>query len=787
MTDRNSFVCIHGHFYQPPRENPWLDAVPREASAAPYHDWNARITRECYGPNACARIPGPEGGILSLVNNYEFMSFNFGPTLLTWLSRNEPWIHEKILEADRVSMARRGGHGNAVAQVYNHIIMPLAGSRDKRTQVRWGVRDFKHRFGRPPEGMWLAETAVDNETLRLMAEEGVRFTILSPGQANGVRRLGPSRDGAWRELQPGEIETSRPYRVFPEEDENLSIDVFFYDDQLSRAVAYERLLASGDQFLGRIESTLDNGGGSARLVSVATDGESYGHHFKFGDMALAWLFRTLDKSKHPSTVNFGEFLERFPPDDEVRILENTSWSCAHGVERWRSDCGCSVHRMPGWNQAWRAPLRLGLDRLSVSLGEIFEEAGADVFFDPWEARDDYIELLLDHSSVTSGAFLDKHVRRAGDTRRVEEAMRLLESQRMALYMFTSCGWFFDDISGIETVQVMMYAARAIDMVSGRYDEDPEALLREDLSSAVSNRPGKGTGADVYDRMVLPARMKPSRLAAHVVCAGVPGSPDGLPDLLSGVTDQLEVSTRCETMSGIVRVSEPNIRHRRSFAFSRTDSGCEISPLDEDSMELTPGTGAAGELPGAVSFTYRALTPALLGETAHAAARRIEAEMEGVLGRSAPGLMEVILAGGSHDNPHFLSPQSLRVLGLVVCREIRKAFSAIAGGEAAPVAGLSRAVQIAVRRKAPIDRKALAAEAERSLSRLMNSLTRSPGTETLGGILEILGAAEALELPVDLWSAQNGYYFARNRPGFPAQLPEGAALLLEELGRRLGFR
>ncbi|HDR16106.1 MAG TPA: glycoside hydrolase, partial [Desulfobacteraceae bacterium] len=365
MTEKDSFVCIHGHFYQPPRENPWLDAVPCEPSAAPYHDWNRRITRECYGPNAVARIPGREGGILSLVDNYEYMSFNFGPTLLTWLLRHDPGVYRRILDADRKSIDRYHGHGNAIAQVYNHIIMPLASTRDKRTQIIWGMRDFEHRFGRRPEGMWLAETAVDSETLTLMAGEGIRFTILSPDQAEAVRPLGSKTRRVWKEIDSGSLDTTKPYRVFPTGGGDRFIDVFFYNGAVSRGVAYEGLLASGEHYLSNIRDAANNGRRGPRLITVATDGESYGHHSKFGDMALAWLFKTLEKTTEMSVINPGAFLERCPPAWEAKIREASSWSCSHGVERWRADCGCNVTGTPGWNQAWRAPLRHGLERLSA--------------------------------------------------------------------------------------------------------------------------------------------------------------------------------------------------------------------------------------------------------------------------------------------------------------------------------------------------------------------------------------------------------------------------------------
>lgn len=779
MSGKNAFVCIHGHFYQPPRENPWLDEVLCEPSAAPYHDWNRRITRECYGPNSCARIPGPDGGIRTLVSNYEQMSFNFGPTLLSWLSRHDPWVYGRILEADRRSTASMDGHGNAIAQVYNHIIMPLASTRDKRTQILWGIADFRHRFGRFPEGMWLAETAVDSETLALMAEEGILYTILCPNQAAAIRPLAAGASGGWRETGAGKIDTSRPYRVFPSVREDLSIAVFFYDEQVSRSVAYERLLASGEQFLSRIKERLENGTESPRLLSVATDGESYGHHFKFGDMALAWLYGALEKSPGLSAVNFGAFLERFPPEYEAGIIEASAWSCAHGVERWRSDCGCSVAGKPGWNQAWRGPLRHGLDRLSIRLGEIFEASGRDVFFDPWAARDAYVGLLLNSSEDCRRDFLDEHVRGGPEGPRAVDALRLLESQRMALYMFTSCGWFFDDISGLESVQVLMYAARAMDLVSGRSGEDLEARLKDDLSAAESNRAGIGTGADVYEKKVAPARLTPTRLAAHVVCARVPERPAGPSSLFAGVTGRLEVEGGPGAARGTVRVVEPYIRFLHDFLFVCTDEGCRIEPLGGEAEPSQP------EKDETANFLYRDLLPAALHEIVDARASYVDSEISAVLGKSDPGLMELI---GLIDpeTRSCLTPECRQISGLAIRHQIRKAFEALCSAENLQPGVLASAGG-AAEWKIFLDLNCMASQVQQALSRHMEELSGLPVAGRISRILQILKWADIFDLPVDLWEAQNRYYYASMIPGFRDGLPAGEVPLLDELGKRLGFR
>jgi len=517
------YLCVHGHFYQPPRENPWLEMIEVQKSAFPYHDWNDRITRECYGPNTRSRLHGENGRIAKLINNYEYMSFDFGPTLLSWLEIKHPWIYSQILAADKAGQKRYNGHGNALAHVYNHIIMPLATYRDKLTQIRWGLADFRHRFHREPEGMWLAETAVDMETLGLMADEGIRFTVLSPLQASSVRSLAtlpPSSSSAslkdkhpgWMDVSGARIDPTRPYRVFLNNEHTRFIDVFFYDDPLSRSIAYEKVLSSGEALLGRIKGILENHKDGPRILSIATDGESYGHHFKFGEMALSWLFEHIEKDGKINLTNFGAFLELSPPKHEVKIVEHSSWSCAHGTDRWRADCSCSVGGRKDWNQKWRTPLRDGLDWLAKQLSSIFEKRAGRLLKNPWDARDEYLKIILDESSKAS--FFNRHAVRPVNEDEKTEILCLLESQRMSLYMFTSCGWFFDDISGIESIQILMYALRAIELVRRSSPNDLEKGLREYLSRAISNDPSYKDGARIFDNMVKPSRIQPSLAAAH---------------------------------------------------------------------------------------------------------------------------------------------------------------------------------------------------------------------------------------------------------------------------------
>ncbi len=508
------YVCIHGHFYQPPRENPWLEAVQLQPSAQPYHDWNERVTAECYAANASSRILDEKGLIKEMVNNYAGMSFNFGPTLLSWLEIKAPDVYEAILQADLRSRKSFSGHGSAMAQPYNHMIMPLANSRDKRTQIIWGIRDFTHRFKRMPEGMWLPETAVDLESLDIMAEYGIAFTVLAPHQAKRTRRLGSFN---WESAGDGTLDITRPYMVrLPS---GRSISVFFYNGAVSRAVAFERLLNDGETFAKRLLEVFKRDE-RPQLSHIATDGETYGHHHRFGDMALAYALRYLPAKEKTTITVYGEYLEKHPPRHEAEIIENTSWSCAPGVERWRTDCGCRLGGEQGWNQAWRRVLRDSMDWLRDSLALLFERHAAAFFRDPWEARNDYISVILDRSPGGVEAFLSRHCYPTPTHADKITVLRLLEMQRNAMLMYTSCGWFFDDPSGIETLQVMEYAARAIELankVSGK-DLEEEFLYR--LSSVKSNKPGKANGRELYEQHVRPQILGLERVAAHCAITSV---------------------------------------------------------------------------------------------------------------------------------------------------------------------------------------------------------------------------------------------------------------------------
>jgi alpha-amylase/alpha-mannosidase (GH57 family) len=505
------FVCLHGHFYQPPRENAWLEQVEVQDSAAPYHDWNERVSAECYAPNTAARILGARDLIVDIVNNYASISFDAGPTLLAWMERAQPEVYRAILEADRAARARFHGHGGAMAQAYSHLIMPLATSRDKRTQVLWGVRDFAARFGRRPEGMWLPETAVDLESLDIMAEQGILFTVLAPRQAAEVREPG----GAWRDVGGDRIDPRRPYLCrLPS---GRTIALFFYDGPIAHDVAFGALLRNGEEFANRLAGAFSGGvreGGRPEIVHIATDGETYGHHHRFGEMALAYALRDIEKRGLAEITVYGDYLERFPPVDEVRIREMTSWSCAHGVERWRSDCGCSSGAHPGWNQKWRAPLREAMTWLGARAGEVFEAGLKSDVPDPWAARDDYIRVVLDRSPESVESFLADHVKGPLGPADKVRVLKLLELARHAMLIFTSDGWFFDDISNVETVQIIQYAARAIQLARDPGGADLEAEFVGRLERARSNVARRKNGAAVYDKLVRTAVVDFLRLGAN---------------------------------------------------------------------------------------------------------------------------------------------------------------------------------------------------------------------------------------------------------------------------------
>lgn len=565
MSRTNKYVCIHGHFYQPPRENAWLETVEQQDSARPFHDWNARINFECYAPNAAARILDEQGWINKIRNNYNRISWNFGPTLLSWLEENDPEAYDLLQKADRRSATRYGGHGSAMAQVHSHLIMPLCNYRDKVTQVWWGVRDFEHRFGRYPEGIWLAETALDTETLEVLASHGIQFTILAPRQAKAVRlaldakKTTENQQPEWHEVNAESIDTRHPYWCNLPSGRRIAL--YFYHGGVAQEVAFNGLLNSGKIFAQRLTNFFDDDD-EPQLAHIATDGESYGHHHRHGEMALADCLNQIEDNGWAKLTNYGQFLELFPPKWEVQIHEGSSWSCVHGVERWRSDCGCNTGGRPGWHQRWRKPLRDTLNWLRDQLAAPFEREAVRFLRDPWAARNEYIEVMLDRSNESVTRFLGKHARRELSLLEEVTVLRLLEMQRHAVLMFTSCGWFFDEISGIETNQILQYALRAMDYAQevARVDLHQEFARR--LAEAPSNTLSNGSVSFLQN--VVPTRVTLERVAMHFAVASLfEDDPEGLN--LFNYTASVEFFEKIEAGTPKIAAGRLAIRSRLSHA------------------------------------------------------------------------------------------------------------------------------------------------------------------------------------------------------------------------------
>ncbi|HQC00363.1 MAG TPA: DUF3536 domain-containing protein [Methanospirillum sp.] len=547
MTFINNYICIHGHFYQPPRENPWLEEIEIEESAFPFHDWNERVTNECYAPNAASRILGSGRKIIDIVNNYSKISFNFGPTLLLWLEDHNREVYQAILQADKDSQKTFSGHGSAIAQVYNHLIMPLATGRDKKTEIIWGIKDFIHRFGRMPEGMWLSETAVDNETLDILALQGIKFTILAPHQARRIRRIG---EDYWTDVRKETLDTSRPYQcILPS---GRTIAIFFYEPSIAFEVAFGNLLENGDRFTERLIKAFPKSGDGPHLVSVATDGETYGHHHRFADMALAYTLHEIESKNLAKITVYGEYLEKYPPKYEVVIEENTSWSCEHGVKRWEDNCGCRAmyaclisdpsvcypstsasmapsYNIKPWSQRWRRPLRDAITWLSDELAVLYEKEMEGLFQDPWEIRNAYGDLIIHRTKDGIFTFFSSYAKRRPTPEEMTRGLKLLEMQKNSLFMQTSCGWFFDDLAGIETIQILLYACRAIQLARDVTGDDLEPGFISHLKKASSNLSSLGNGADIYTNYVKTAVFDINRLAfQYAITSLIEGKPDESP-------------------------------------------------------------------------------------------------------------------------------------------------------------------------------------------------------------------------------------------------------------------
>jgi alpha-amylase/alpha-mannosidase (GH57 family) len=465
---RSRYLCVHGHFYQPPREDPFSGLIPNEPGASPYKNWNERIHAECYKPNA-------------ELGNYEKISFNFGPTLYAWMQSHDPATWHLIKHQDRVN-CERYGIGNAIAQAYNHTILPLDSYRDKVTQILWGIADFEHQYGRRPMGMWLPEAAVDNETLTVLCEYGVQFTILAPWQASKVQ-----------------IDTSEPYRVCLSE--GKCIAVFFYHQELSGGVSFNPSLTfNADEFvkhelLPRYRSEKDHQE-KPQLLMIASDGELYGHHQPFRDRFLAHLINSASSLSGIEMIFPALWLKQFPPKRTMAVREFTSWSCHHGVKRWSGSCDCTFG-----DGRWKSYLRSAFDHLTASLDKIYENKLKSLGIDPSELRNRYIHVILGQQSLTdiigevSGRKIDHH--------EIISVEQLLESQRERLRMYSSCGWFFEDFDRIEPRNNIAYAARAVHMTQMATGIDLSSLAINSLKYVVSNRSGV-RGDEIFRRNIRKA-------------------------------------------------------------------------------------------------------------------------------------------------------------------------------------------------------------------------------------------------------------------------------------------
>ena len=789
----NKYICIHGHFYQPPRLNPWLETLEVQDSARPFHDWNQAVNTECYAPNSSARILGRAGAISEIINNYEYISFNFGPTLMGWLEEYAPQVHAAVIRADRKSI-QRWGQGNALAQVYNHVIMPLASQRDKVIQVRWGIRDFERRFGRKPRGMWLPETAVDTPSLECLAENGIEFTVLAPRQAQAVR---PGPDAQWQQVNENTVDTRRAYRV--ELPSGLHIAVFVYDGQTSRAIAFEHLLADGAALARRLLVPFDANPAEAQLVHVATDGESYGHHHRFGEMALAFALKALMAESGVELINYATFLERFPPQWELRIVENSSWSCAHGVERWRSDCSCAMDPGRGWNQKWRTPLRTSLTLAKNGLDELFDREAPKLFADPQNALLEYADHFEGPAPPAGDGFFQKHGNGLDEKGRIR-AVKLLETQRWGQMVFTSCAWFFDDLAGLEVIQNLRFAARALELARELGVEGLETRLLDGLKEAKSNQPKEGNGADIWRHHVVPARVGPERATAHAA----------IMSLLNG--GELEGKLHCwrlEPMQherrsnlgltvawGRARVWHHRIGQVHELAYGALHQGghafkafvCQAS-LAGNFASLADGIGRL--LRSLDSNGLETLLRDILNGEYYTLAdlflegRRQVSELmlQKTIGQTHQAMAQLFEA--NRETFSYLKsinvplPSELRTLASVtLLQELISGVSQSAAGELPP--SLGDAAREIKALGLEVDSPSLKQAMKETLARDIEALdAAAPDPQRILHASQVLDLAEALELELNFWQAQNQFNRLMARG---AVMDSG----LGELGRRLKF-
>lgn len=776
---------MHGHFYQPPRENPWLEEIEMQDSAAPYHDWNERIAAECYEPNAASRILDHEKQIIGIVNNYAKISFDFGPSLISWIKKKKPEVYEAIVEADRISAESFGGHGSALAQVYNHMIMPLADRRDKLTQIKWGIRDFRSHFGRLPEGMWLPETAVDTQTLEVLGEEGIRFTILSPHQAGRIRRLG---EKDWIDVRGGKINPRMPYLF------NLpsgkSINLFFYDGAISHELSFGRLLSDGKTFADRLIGGF-TGEDVPQLVHTAIDGETYGHHRRFGDMALAFCLHYVETNKLARLTNHGEYLERFPPSYEVEILENSSWSCSHGVERWRENCGCNTGLHPGWNQRWRAPLRAAIDWLRKSITPLYERELSLILKDPWIARDDYIDVILDRSEENVNRYLDTHAAHSLSPEEKTKALKLLEMQRAAMLMYTSCGWFFDDISGIETIQILRYAARTIQLAEDAGGLRLEKEFQRLLSKAKSNVPELENGVNVYEKYVKPGQIDLHDVGVHYAISSLFHDYPRKAEIYCYMAENLKQGKieagRLKLVTGQVRITSRVVLSGSVSSYAvlhlgdhNISSGVREDIGEKDFLKMESEIREVferGDIPGVIRKIDR-----YFGEKTYTLSDLFRDEQRKVLTQILrPTINEIENAlNQTYENYYPIMkimnemnlplPEAFSVIGQLI---LNTRIQSLLEEDRIELEELKRAVEEIKRFSFTIYKRDIGYAATIKITLLMEELSANPDdVELIKTITSILEVVRSLTVELNLWKAQNLYFNLCERYRTISELDKG---------------
>jgi hypothetical protein len=762
-------LCIHGHFYQPPRENPWIGEIEAQESAAPHHDWNERIARECYAPNGASRLLDHWGRIRGLVNNYRYLSFNFGPTLLDWIEKHDRDTLERILEADRLSRADQAGHGNAIAQVYNHTIQPLGTRRDRQTQIRWGLRDFKARFGRESEGIWLAETAINMDTVVDLIDCGVKYTILAPTQAERVRRLDSDQ---WTDVSDQSIDPGRPYRIYPLDSRGEPLcgghlDVFFYDGPISSAVGFEHLLRDASGYFEKLKSAWRPDSETPRLVNIATDGESYGHHEPFGDMALAYLFETLCPRDGVVPTNYGHFLSLCPPVEEVRLKnahgEGTAWSCAHGTGRWQRDCGCGGGGPGGWNQAWRTPLRKAMEITRDAAESAWDLLAPDLLVDPWDARMEWVATRT--GATTREAWLARHLRPElgadGNTR----ALALMELVRMGQFCLTSCGWFFDDLGGLEPVQNLRYARRVCELLEMLGRPSPERRILSVLETAISNVEGRN-GKWIWERWVRPHWSASHLVAAHTLFERLVETPDD-EDPAKLFSHQVEVDLEQpapDAWAGRATVLDPELATRttlRVLAWQPAGDAPEVRIL-EDAPDLPRVdwslTGKVLEAAVGRAWACRPfhLPDLLLDKRRDLADRRIQHALDDLLPLHeqldrASGDARADLRSLGVAPPRFLLASRQILLEHRLADAVRKT---LAGPDTASVKAAQQALAEGKALGLDLDSRLPARLLDRALQTQMKRIAEHADGEAADSFKILLDIAEAAHIPVSKAPLEN---------------------------------